>query len=688
MKQMILLLDKNRKPVGPVENALSLSVETKLNELGTAQLTMAAADPQHGEITVPASWAHIWDGADDLGLWRFSAAPDDAHAPGGKTKYSLQSGECTLLDDMLTGDHEIGGTGYSTRQVLQYILDRQTTKLWSLGTCEFEDYYQYHFSDVTLLEALLSIGECLLVPYQFTFDTLTWTVSLMKIGEAPACTLAYNRQMTSVSRSVDGRIVNRLYGRGYGEGDNQLTIKSVNAGKDYLDNAQSIAKYGVRCGVHVDTRQQDPATLKAHMQAIVESSGEPGISYEVSAIDLWRETGEEWDRVRAGDRVLVLDQDLGPVTAIVTGKKKSDILGDAGNVSYTLDTNRIDTAEELNDLREKIGIHELYSQGATNMYSMQVMDNCDEAKPLTLRFYIPKNVLRINSCLLTWRMERFRTYTKQVASGGASTRTSSESGGATVTTPATTTEMNLWSGYPRKDETSGMDATDMSADDLKTGSVSAHSHDMSHTHSVSSHTHSFSGSYSLSWGHQHTLVDSDSVTGGVKNYAAKTISISGTTGGTTLSTSGPRSDGDSISKTGTAGGHSHSVPKHNHGMKHFHIVQGSVKIPSMSFQLSGHSHSVQLPDHTHELEYGVYEASGSADSLQVKVDGTEIPAGETEDAGRRGELDVAKYLKADSEGKATRGAWHTVDFVPSGISRVTADLFFQVFIQSRGAGDY
>ena len=40
-----------------------------------------------------------------------------------------------------------------------------------------------------------------------------------------------------------------------------------------------------------------------------------------------------------------------------------------------------------------------------------------------------------------------------------------------------------------------------------------------------SHTHSFSGSSTLAWGHTHV-----SATGGVKNYRAKTITISGTTG--------------------------------------------------------------------------------------------------------------------------------------------------------------
>ena len=678
---MILLLDKNRAPVGPLRNPLGLSVETKLNELGTATLTMAAADPQCAEISVPASWAHLWDGDEDLGFWRFAAQPDDDRRPLGQTKYTLQHGMCTLMDDMLTGDHEVGGTGYSTRQVLQYILQRQTSpRLWSLGDCEFTDYYQYHFADVTLLEALLSIGECLLVPYVFVFDTLSWTVHLREIPDAAARSLAYNRQMTSVRRSVDGRIVNRLYGRGYGEGDNQLTIKKVNSGRDYLDNSASITKYGVRCGVHVDTRQQDAATLKAHMQAILQGAAEPGVSYEVSAIDLWRETGESWDHVHSGERVLILDEDLGPINAIVTAKKKPDILGDPGAVSYTIDTNRIDTAEEINELREKIGIQELYSQGATNMYSMQVMDNCDQNKPLVLRFYIPRSALRINSCLLAWRLERFRTYTKQVASGGASTRTSSSSGGATVTTPAQTYTTDASTGRPIGWEGGWMDNTEYISDQ-ETNSVSGHYHSYEHTHGISSHTHSFSGSYSLSWGHQHTLGSSSSYTGGVHNYAAKTISISGTTGGKSLTTSS-----QSANATGSAGVHKHTIAKHQHGMKHYHDVGVVVTIPSMQFELSNHSHSVEIPDHTHELEYGVYEMSGSADSLSIKVDDTTIPT--PTDQGRRGEIDIAQYMAADSDGRITRGAWHTVEFSPSAIARVTADLFLQVFIQSRGAGDY
>lgn len=45
-------------------------------------------------------------------------------------------------------------------------------------------------------------------------------------------------------------------------------------------------------------------------------------------------------------------------------------------------------------------------------------------------------------------------------------------------------------------------------------------------------------------------------------------------------------------------------------------------------------------------------------------------------------------MRKDSVGKVTRASWHTVEFVPDGLTRITANLFFQVFIQSRGAGDY
>ena len=87
--------------------------------------------------------------------------------------------------------------------------------------------------------------------------------------------------------------------------------------------------------------------------------------------------------------------------------------------------------------------------------------------------------------------------------------------------------------------------------------------------------------------------------------------------------------------------------------------------------------------HTHNITYGIYEG-GHAESITVKVDGTTVPAADiTGD-----ELDVVSYMDKDQDGKITRGTWHTIELVPDQLTRIEANLFAQVFVQSVGGGDY
>lgn len=650
MAGVILLYDKDLTLIGPLDRALSAEVEQKLNELSEATIELAAQDEMAGKIDVPASFARIYDGDEDLGYYRFAEIPRDEHAPLGKIQYRLQSGECTLLCSMLSGWHEIGGTEMSTRAVLEYILSHQSAQgatRWVLGDCDFEDYYQYNFEDVTLLEAIMSLGEVLLEPYVFVFDTtaVPWTMHLRRAEETVCCSLVYRRNMTSLRRSVSGGVVTRLYGRGYGEGDNQLTIASVNGGKDYLDaDAASIAKWGIREGVHVDTRQTDPATLMARMQAILQAGQQPQVTYEADAIDLHRATGMDWDNVAVGSRVLVLDELLGTsVTVRVTARKKSGLDGHGTKISYVLDNSVSDTAHELNEILEKIGVHELYSQGATNMYSMQISDNADEAHPLTMRFYVPGNVLRINSCRVHWKIERFRTYVTLVEAAEEVSRTSKAGGGATVSIPTQVVTTNASTGGPMAGEGTSAVYTEANAAGLTTESAGSHTHTVSHAHNLNAHTHS-------------------SFTAGP--IPAVTVTVTPT--------------------TSSNGGHKHSIESHTHKFDHWHRVTATVNIPSMTFELSAHSHAYVIPEHTHELVYGVYEGA-RASAMGLRVDGADVPA---EVIGEGDELDVAPYLRKNADGKVVRGTWHELEFVPDGLTRLTADLFFQVFIQSRGAGDY
>lgn len=748
---VIELYDGNLTFVGPIERVVCWGYEQKHNELSAAQITLAADDEINAKIVVPASWARLYDGNEDLGYYRFASITSEEHAPGGTITYQLQSAQCTLLDSMLAGWHEIGGTGVTTQDVLGYILARQAKARWVLGTCDFSDQYQYNFEDVTLLEAIMSLGEVLLSDYRFVFDsTVTpWQVRLEKIPDEAYCSLVYRRNMTAISRSVDGAVVTRLHGRGYGEGDNQLTIASVNNGRDYIDaDAASIARWGIREGVHVDTRQTDPATLKARMEQILAAGCSPQVSYEAQAIDLYRVTGESWDDVRCGARVLVLDEALGaPVTVKVTSRRKDDVEGDPGAVNYVLDNSRADTAEELNEILDRIGVHELYSQGATNMYSMQISDNADAEHPLLMRFYIPGNVLRINSCLITWQLEPFRTYATMTEAGGGYRRTSEAGGGATVSVPQTVSTSDVFTSGPnsgaagssidkttmqynadgiydetvfeteasegttgnngeqstgisRKDALTPMTETEatgvvwtgvvseqttgapqnadgpfLTTEALKAGGTISDNTDVSgyttplasdlrHMHSMN-HGHSFTGSaHSHSIGHWHLLDGHNHSVPTHKHNISHYHLLDG--------------------HTHAIGKHTHALPVHTHNFEHMHSVVVTVTVPALQFELEGHRHTVNIDDHTHELVYGVYEGD-RAKALSLIVDGETVPADEI--SGDR-ELDVAKYLRKNDDGKVVRSTWHEVEFVPDGLTRITADLFFQVFIQSRGAGDY
>lgn len=683
----------------PIDTAIRCGYKQTLNELDTATLELAAGDPIVELIDVPTSWVRLTDGEDYAGLYRVKSAVHAEQESGATVTYELESAECTLLDDMLIGHHELGGTELDTRWVLGYILARQSTARWELGACDFADQYQYNFEDVTLLESIMSLGEVLVDEYAFAFDASAkpWTIRLRKLGQEATRTLVYGRNVTAIRRTINGRIVTRLVGRGYGEGDNQLTVASVNGGKDYIDaDAETMARYGVRVGLHADLRQTDPATLLARMRAILESGKRPQVSYEATCADLHMLTGEDWDNAQVGDRVLILDEELGEtVKTRVTGREKTDIEGDPGSVKLTLDSSVRDTAEELNEILDKIGVQELYSQGATNLYSMQISDSCDADHPLEMSFYVPGNVLRINRCLLKWQIEAYRSYARLAKSGGGSTRTSEEGGGGTVTIPAQTISIGVtYSSGP-------MDAADGSAVSLtggpkdylggvKTATDKAgnHSHNFAHVHALASHSHSFTGtSKTYSIAHNHSLSAGAGATGGIYS-GNKSIQVTPEgevdESGTLWTTGAYDAQGGSgKSATSENGTHSHDFA-HAHDMPHTHDIQHEHVIPSMWFDLEPHRHSVKIPEHTHDIEYGIYTGS-RAKTVTIKVDGKEIPA---EDLGDEKEIDIAKYMSANADGRVTRSTWHKVSFVPDALTRITANLFFQVFIQSRGAGDY
>ena len=700
--------------LGVLENAGEVAYNLVHNDLWTASFTLPSGDPKNS-LCQAHNLVHLPDGARDTGLYRIIGMPSgEETAAGGVKTYSLEHVMATLLDDVLFGYHEIGGPGVTTAQVIQYILDRQETERWVLGECEYSDQFAYKFENTSLLSALLSLGNVLTDEYTWVFDASAtpWTVSLKHADATPGCGIHYLRNMVGVEKEMDAStLVTRLYMLGYGEGVNQLTIRDINGGVPYID-ADTKNVWGVKSSVYADTRIEDAATLKARGVALLNRLKNPYISYTASAVDLTRLTGQEWDKHMPGKLVRVLDGEHGiDFDARIVSIAKSDVRGRPGEIDITIANAPRDAADSINTLADRMGISELYSQGATNLYSQQYADNADAQHPAKMRVYVPSGCVRINQMLLSWQMEAFRAYETGAAaggatatttsSGGASTQTSSSGGGsertsnsggaATVTTEQTSFNSTGYAGVPLTQV--GRDPMQFTGSPLNssgTAQMTSTGSAGGHSHNVLSHNHSFSDSYSLSWGHRHTVSQTgldNGTTGGVDDYAAKTITIGGMTGSAT-------------STTGSAAGHTHGM-NHKHDFIHVHNVSFLVTIPPIKvdipahshvFETSSHTHNVSIPahthdltlaDHTHEMVYGIYEGD-TASSVTLRVDGNVVPVSELVAS----EMDIVAYLDKDDDGKITRATWHEIEIIPNGLTRIEANLFVQAFVQSVGGGDY
>lgn len=725
--EYLSVYDQDGTMLAVLDHADKIGYVLKHNDLWTGSFSLPSGDPANA-FCQAHNLVRLPDGSRDTGLFRIVGMPSgEESAMGGVRTYNLEHVMATLLDDVLFGYHEVGGTGVNTRDVMAYILDRQTVRRWQLGACEFNDYFQYHFENVSLLSALLSLGEVLTEEYTWDFDTDTtpWTVNLRKADSAPGCGIHYGRNLVSITKTMDASaLVTRLYPLGYGEGVNQLTIRDVNGGLPYLD-ADTIATWGVKCSVWTDTRIQDAQTLKARGLQVLDGYKNPYITYTAKAIDLYLITGYSWDNYMPGKLVRVMDSEHGiDFDARIVEIGKRDVNGDPGDIEITIANTPRDAADSINTLADRVGIGELYSQGATNLFAIPFADNADENHPAKFRVYIPAGMVRINKMLLSWQLQSFRAYSTGAAAGGSTTKTSGSGGGGAVTTrtsddvqqtseyggKTTITQPDRvltddiiadlgWTTGPYKNSTGdpdymgstdGRELTTLNAGE-HAHRIPDHSHGMSHHHRVDAHTHYFSDDAEADW-----TVNMVHVAGYTDNPSSEV-----NTGQPKYQDAvKPNTDAVTDATTYLDNGHTHGVAAHSHGMDHFHYIK-SFKIPSFDIEIPAHSHGVKipghnhtvdieahthdvtLPDHVHGIVYGIYEG-GRASRVTIMVDDETVPASEV---GSR-EIDVSGYLSKDDNGKIKRGTWHEIQIVPDKLTRIEANLTAQVFVQSVGGGDY
>lgn len=643
----IRVYDSNMRKLAYLENAHNVGYSLKLNELWTAQFTLPATD-QKNIYCQPFNYVEIFDGGERIELFRIMPSTLTRNSQGNIV-YQCEHVLATLMDDVLFQYHQIGNIGVGTVSVLRYIIDHQLTTRWQLRNCDFDRRFEYKWENENLLSALFSVPQPFNEDYRWEFDTTgtTWRLDLKRLPTQFVADIIYKKNMVEIKKEVDpSTIVTRLYCLGYGEGDNQLNICSVNGGIPYLE--ANTSTYGIKSSILVDRRFESAETLKAYGQSILDELKNPFKSYSARAIDLYKKSPSKYERYFPGDIVRVVDKedDIIENLPIVT-VSKSDITGAPGDIDVEIAKKTRDIASSISSLQDRTRINEVYAQGATNQMIVPFADNADESNPATMKIYIPDTMARINKCILNYQLDNFRAYSKAIEGGGATTQSTNDGGASTQSSSAggEGTQTSSSGGASTQSSNSGGGAQPTSNVQIFLPGINQDptKSSGSHLHTIPSGTVLMvQGGGTVTWGpggvHFHDLYNH---------------------------------------------GHEVDIPDHQHSVNipnHTHNV--SLPSHTHSINIPNHQHSITLPDHTHDLEFGIYEGT-RANSVTIKVDGNTLP---TTQPGQ--DINIIPYLSVDSDGKIQRNTWHEVEIIPDQMTRVLANIFMQIFTNSRGGGDY
>ena len=703
------IYDLNLRRTGELRTAEITDLKLKDTPLSCVTVTVPTKDI--GSFGY-RQFVEIFDAAGKrIDLFRVTEIPKGVYGRAGTKKLKCDQVLCTLSDDITPTYMQIGGNGQPLESCIRQVLACQQTARWKLGRCDFATLYEYSFASEGLLSALLKLIEPI-PDALITTDTTSypWTLNVVRADDADATELRYSRNMEEITEEVlDTNFATRLYPLGYGEGVNQLNIKSVNGGTAYIDSPTQ-ALWGVVSKPYVDTTITDAATLLAQGRAALALCCNPHVSYDVTCKDISNLTGEPMDAFYAGRMARIIYHGYGlTIRARVREIHYPKPITEPWNAKLTIANRSADVASVIAQLQRTSRIEQLYGQGSTTFYAGGIEQNADAETPAEGDIYIPDDMVHINAIMLKVTLSSFRadskgakggggTVTTTQASGGG-TQTSEAGGGATLTVEKRTVSEVKMTGSPMQDgavdahtgfaKTSGGD--NMSETDGASGSTGSggggntgvsrnEGGAMTSTDEAGKHSHGSNNT------HRHTF---DGVSVGKTGYTS--YNGAGSTTSTGAHSHGMGHWHSFDSHTHSIGSHKHDMT-HRHDFSHYHMVNVAVTVPAVSVDIPNHTHKVNIPahshsftlqSHTHEIRYGIYEGE-IASGVTIKVDGTAIPPEKVSGS----EIDVIPYLSKDNNGRIVRGMWHEVSVVPDKLTRIQADLFVQTFVTSYTGGNY
>lgn len=661
-------IDRENKKVHTLaylENAYEIEYTQALDTVSTCSIRLPADDPKAKHLD-PNNLIEIEDNGESVGLFWIEQIIKVKEA--NSIYYNIIGYHAinSLSRILLFGLHQY--TGLPVSETIRALLETEAEHGgrkqvdWDFGGSDYDNVIDYSFENVSVYSALQSITKNWKEPNMWVYDTSVYPfkVSLRRMSNEITSRLhsGYNLLELSVEDEYLA-MANRYYALGSGEGVNQVNLlyaKDLESETEaqnehyYVENAESIEKYGLRESILVDRSITEPSLLLLAANEKLDYYSRLDPIIKVRAADVWEETCQPIDHFVPGQvcRIIEPELDYDEPWRIIR-RTKPDLTGKPGDVELILGRMYNTIANAIDKVYNRDQEEKRTSQGATNIWTQSFGDNADADHPIEFVFRLPDDLLNVNKCVLDWTVSHFRTYSKGALGGGGGT-----SGSGTLRTTKAGGGGTSGSGTLATTEAGGGGTSGAMTPDYVVNPG-----DPKHPYETNVHWSVYDGAYQSKIEPFALWENGDYVS------PVRIATEHGDENALIFTHDHP---------------HTHEVANHVHEVAdHVHTLKDHVH------EVADHTHP--LPDHTHDLEYGIYEEPTLAvTGVKIYVDGNLIGVSGLEGDG----VDVLRLLTKGNDGKVIRGR-HTVKIVPSpsgtgdGLCKIDGSLYIQCFIQSRGS---
>ena len=665
-------IDRENKKVHTLaylENAYEIEYTQALDTVSTCSIRLPADDPK-AKYLDPNNLIEIEDNGESVGLFWVEQIIKVKEA--NSIYYNIIGYHAinSLSRILLFGLHQY--TGLPVSETIQALLETEAEHGgrkqvdWDFGGSDYDNVIDYSFENVSVYSALQSITKNWKEPNMWVYDTSVYPfkVSLRRMSNEITSRLhsGYNLLELSVEDEYLA-MANRYYALGSGEGVNQVNLlyaKDLESETEaqnehyYVENAESIEKYGLRESILVDRSITEPSLLLLAANEKLDYYSRLDPIIKVRAADVWEETCQPIDHFVPGQvcRIIEPELDYDEPWRIIR-RTKPDLTGKPGDVELILGRMYNTIANAIDKVYNRDQEEKRTSQGATNIWTQSFGDNADADHPIEFVFRLPDDLLNVNKCVLDFTVSHFRTYSKGALGGGGGT-----SGSGTLHTTKAGGGGTSGSGTLATTESGGGGTSGAVTPDYVVNPG-----DPDHPYETDTYWDIYNPSLT-----NRKIEPFAETMPGSGNYQSP------------VQLGDPSDPNQMLLVFHHSHPHTHEVANHVHEVAdHVHTLKDHVH------EVEDHTHP--LPEHTHDLEYGIYEEPTLAvTGVKIYVDGNLIGVSGLEGDG----VDVLRLLTKGNDGKVIRGR-HTVKIVPSpsgtgdGLCKIDGSLYIQCFIQSRGS---